>query len=104
MSDRLNGRMLKKTELDTLYSTYSSLIHHTNSTPTDLFNFRRLAEVNTALISYILNTVVEIKEIYTLDFLVPILQRVNLDLSTKMTFNNDLQQSYKNTLLAYNII
>ncbi|MFC5558912.1 hypothetical protein ACFPN4_07270 [Ureibacillus thermophilus] len=98
MSNRLNGKITMKSEMDILYKNFSDLIHHSTSTTTDLLNFKQLANANTGIINYTLTIVEEIKKIYTFDFLIPILKNVPLDLATKLMFSNELQKFYAKIL------
>lgn len=104
MSDRLEGKIIEKSGLDSLYRQYSQLIHHTNSTFTDLLNFKQLEKAEANLINYVNDFVTELKKIYIIDFFIPVLDGKELDLPSKLILHNDIQEPFKLLLKGKNII
>lgn len=104
MSSRLTEKLNKKDELDSLYSEYSELIHHSNSTTTDLLNFRQLSSTDSHLIAYIRDKVEMLKGIFIIDFFIPKLKITNLDLATKMTLKGQLKHETSKILEDLKII
>lgn len=81
MSDRLDSFDVKdKDILDTLYTDYSKLIHHTTSTQR-LLNFTQIAKLDANLIEYIIEIVELLNSIYTKNVFVVIIKDGNLDLA-----------------------
>lgn len=104
MSERLEGKIIEKLLLDSLYSQYSQLIHHTYSNVTDLFNFKQLEKAEVNLINYINDFVTKLKGIYIVDFFIPVIREKELDLSSKLILHDNIQESFKLTLEEENII
>ncbi|MGG4498425.1 hypothetical protein [Brevibacillus reuszeri] len=104
MGERLEGKLSKKDDLDLLYKEYSNLIHHSSPTQTDLLNFRQLADYETELLTYANGIVNNLKLIYIIDFLIPLLNEKPLDLASRLTLSNELQQTCKSHLEEVNII
>lgn len=83
MSSRIDGKVINKNQLDTMYGEYSELIHHSTPTSTDLLNFRQLGSIDSQLIEYIYIRVKILKTIFIEDFYIPNLRLTQLDLATK---------------------
>lgn len=99
MSDRLDSFDVKdKDILDTLYTDYSKLIHHTTSTQSDLLNFTQLAKLDANLIEYIIEIVELLNSIYTKNVFVVIIKDGNLDLASTLILKKNVQDSFKNML------
>lgn len=91
MSVRLENKIANKVKLDGMYSEFSELIHHTVSSNTDLLNFRQLSNFDSKLIEYVSQQVEVLKTIFIEDLVVPNLRVMQLDLASKLQFQNQLK-------------
>lgn len=99
MSERLETFDVKDKELlDTLYNDYSKLIHHTDSTETDLLNFKQLTKIDVALIDYVIEVVEKLNLIYIKNVFVIIINEGNLDLASNLTLKDVMQENFKDIL------
>ncbi|WCT53833.1 hypothetical protein PQ456_11470 [Paenibacillus kyungheensis] len=104
MSVRLEGSLSKKKDLDDLYSAYSELVHHSNSNPTDLLNFRQLSDTNIDLIQYAAEKSGVLKEIFIVDFFMLKVSESQLNIASKMRLKNQLTREAVIRLENVNII
>lgn len=99
MSERLDSFDVKdKDILDNMYLDYSKLIHHTTSTQSDLLNFTQLAKLDTNIIEYSIKIVELLNSIYIKNVFTITLKDGSLDLASKLIFENNVQESFKNVL------
>lgn len=99
MSERLDSFDVKNKDiLDTLYTDYSKLIHHTTSTQSDLLNFTQLAKRDTNLIEYIIGIVELLNSIYIKDIFTIIIKNGHMDLASTLILEENVQDSFKNIL------
>jgi len=105
MSERLDSFDVKdKSILDTLYTDYSKLIHHTDSTQSDLLNFTQLSKIDVNLIKYIIKVVELLNSIYIKNVFTIICKDENLDLASMLILENNVQDSFKNVLKDEGVI
>lgn len=99
MSERLDSFDIKdKVILDTLYTDYSKLIHHTVSTQSDLLNFTQLAKYDANLTDYVIQIVEILNSLYIKNVYSEIIKDENLDLASKLIFEEDVQDFFKDIL------
>ncbi|EDW21706.1 hypothetical protein FO510_00420 [Bacillus pumilus] len=99
MSERLEKFDVKEKEiLDTLYTDYSKLIHHTYSTQSDLLNFTQLTKLDTDLIKYVIKIVENLNLIYIKNIFEIIIKDNNLDLASTIILKENIQNHFKDVL------
>lgn len=105
MSDRLDSfPIVHKLQLDSMYAMFSELIHHTDSTDSDLLNFKQLAKYEGDLVSYIYVNISNLRLVYMHDIFCSILRGTDLDLPSKYMLNNDTSEEFQIILKGNGII
>ncbi|WHP40568.1 hypothetical protein QIX46_18775 [Lysinibacillus boronitolerans] len=105
MSERLDSFDVKNKDiLDTLYTDYSKLIHHTTSTQSDLLNFTQLAKLDTNLVEYIIEIVKLLNFIYIKNVFTIIIKDGHLDLASTLILEKNVQDSFKDILTGEGFI